>query len=71
MKKQILGVSHCTGIWIPSLNKDNSVDIHEQFLEQRMWGMVLSYQVVTTARVTYNAFVSVTKRIKNGVILSS
>ena len=27
-------------------------------LKQRMWGMVLSYQAVTAARIMHNAFVS-------------
>ena len=64
MRKQTLGASHCTGIWIPRLNKDKSVDIQKQFLEQRMQGMVLSYQAVTTTRITYNAFDSCNKEGK-------
>ena len=33
-------------------------------LEQRMWGMVLSYQVVTTTRIAHIAFVSFNKEGK-------
>ena len=33
-------------------------------LKQRMWGMVLSYQAVTTARISHNVFVSFDKEGK-------
>ena len=33
-------------------------------LEQRMWGMVLSYQAVTTTRIPHYVFVSSNKGVK-------
>ena len=35
-----------------------------------MWGMVLSYQAVTAARVTHNAFVSINKEGKEWCYLT-
>ena len=37
-------------------------------LKQRMWGIVLSYQTVTTARISHNVFVSFDKEGKRMVL---
>ena len=52
------------------INKDKGVDIHRHFSETRIWGMVLSNQAVTAARVTHNAFVSFNKQGKEWCYLT-
>ena len=71
MRKQILSASHCTGFWMPSLNKGKSVNIQEQFLEQRMKGIVLFYQVAINNQSNVQCLVSVRKNERKCVILSS
>ena len=69
-KDQILFTAYYNRMWIPSLNKDQGVDIHRAFSETRISGMVLSYQAVTAARGTYNAFVSFNKEGKEWCYLT-
>ena len=60
VREKIFSASHYTRIWIPSLNKDNGVDIHKQFSGT----MVLSYEGFTATRITHNAFVLYNKEGK-------
>ena len=43
------------------LTKIQVLTVTDSSLKQRMWGMVLSYQAVTTARISQNVFVSFDK----------
>ena len=46
------------------LTKIRVLTVTGSSLKQRMWGMVLSYQAVTTARISHNVFVSFDKEGK-------
>ena len=47
-----------------SLTKIRVLTVTGSSLKQRMWGMVLSYQAVTTTRISHDVFVSFNKEGK-------
>ena len=55
---------HCSVFREVTYTKIRVLTFTGSSLKQRMWGMVLSYQGVTAARVIYNAFVSFNKEGK-------
>ena len=68
-KDPIIYAAYYNRIWIHSLTKIRVLTVTGSSLKQRMWGIVLSYQAVTTTRITHNVSVLLTKRVKNGAIL--